>query len=95
LETVEESGTISFAGESEVCRRRGVGNDSAIRECKMSSDIHQISTERERQSDLEFARKAVDYLEKKGLGPEEVIDYLVEEFNLDRDTARALAARAA
>ncbi|HWL50130.1 MAG TPA: hypothetical protein VNT92_09660 [Acidimicrobiia bacterium] len=61
----------------------------------MSSDIHQISTERERQSDLDFARKAVDYLEKKGVGSEEVIDYLVEELNLDRDTARALAARAA
>ena len=61
----------------------------------MSSDIHQISAERDRQSELEFATKAVEYLGKKGLGPEEVIDYLVEEFNLDRDTARALAARAA
>lgn len=61
----------------------------------MRSDIHQISTERERQSDLEFARKAVYYLEKKGLRTEEVIDYLVEEFNLDQDTAMALAARAA
>ena len=61
----------------------------------MSSDIHQISTERERQSDLEFARKAVEYLGKKGLGPDEVIDFLVDEFNLDRDTAGALAARAA
>ncbi|MET0564831.1 MAG: hypothetical protein ABW021_00095 [Acidimicrobiia bacterium] len=61
----------------------------------MSSDIHQISTERDRQSDLEFARKAVEYLGKKGLGPEEVVDYLVEEFNLDRDTARALAVIAA
>lgn len=61
----------------------------------MSSDIHQISTERERQSDFDFARKAVEYLGKKGLGPDEVIDYLVEEFNLDRDTARGLAARAA
>jgi hypothetical protein len=61
----------------------------------MSSDIHQISTERERQSDLDFARQAVDYLGKKGFSPEEVIDYLVEELNLDRDTARALTARAA
>lgn len=61
----------------------------------MSSDIHQISTERDRQSELEFARQAVEYLGKKGLGPEEVVEYLVEEFNLDRDTARALAARAA
>ncbi|HYJ24893.1 MAG TPA: hypothetical protein VE027_07810 [Acidimicrobiia bacterium] len=61
----------------------------------MGSDIHQISTERERQSDLEFARKAVEYLGKKGLRSDEVIDYLVEEFNLDRDTARALAATAA
>ena len=62
---------------------------------RLSSDIHQISTERERQSDLDFAGKAVDYLGKKGLTSEEVIDYLVEEFNLDRDTARALATRAA
>jgi hypothetical protein len=59
----------------------------------MISDIHQI--ERERQSDLEFARKAVEYLGRKGLGPDEVVDYLVEELGLDRDTARALAAVAA
>ena len=58
----------------------------------MSSDIHQISAERDRQSDLEFARKAVEYLGRNGLGPEEVIDYLVEEFNLDRDTALAAMA---
>lgn len=61
----------------------------------MISDIHQISTERERQFDLEFARKAVLYLGKKGLGPDEVVDYLVEELGLDRDTARTLAAVAA
>ena len=61
----------------------------------MSSDIHQISADRDRQSDLEFARKAVEYLGKKGLGPEEVVDYLVEEFALDRETARAFAVRAA
>jgi S-adenosylmethionine synthetase len=61
----------------------------------MISDIHQISTERERQSDLEFARKAVEYLGRKGLGPDEVVDYLVEELGLDRDTARALAVVAA
>lgn len=61
----------------------------------MPSDIHQISTERERQSDLDFARKAVEYLARKGLGPDEVVDYLVEDLHLDRDTAKTLAAVAA
>jgi hypothetical protein len=61
----------------------------------MISDIHRISAERERQSDLEFAQRAVLYLVKKGLGPDEVVDYLVDELGLDRDTARSLAAVAA
>ena len=61
----------------------------------MIADIHQISTDGERQSDLEFATRAVVYLEKKGFGIEEVVEYLMEEFDLDRETARALAAVAA
>jgi hypothetical protein len=35
------------------------------------------------------------YLEKKGLGFEEVIECLMDEFDLDRETARALASVAA
>lgn len=61
----------------------------------MLTDINQISTDRERQSDLEFAARAVVYLEKKGLSVDEVIDYLIDEFDIDRDTARALVAIAA
>lgn len=61
----------------------------------MVSDTQQISTERERQSDLEFAAQAVVYLEKKGLHVDEVVDCLVSEFDLNRETARALVAVAA
>ncbi len=61
----------------------------------MISDIHSISNERERQFDLEFARRAVQYLGKKGLGVDEVVDYLIEELGVDRETARSLASVAA
>lgn len=61
----------------------------------MVTEIHKISTDKQRQFDLEFAAQAVIYLEKKGLGVEEVIQCLVDEFEIDRDTARALAAVAA
>jgi hypothetical protein len=57
--------------------------------------VHEITAEIERQSDLEFARQAVDYLRNKGLNPDEVADYLVEEFGLDRDTARSMVSVAA
>jgi hypothetical protein len=61
----------------------------------MITEIHQVSTDAQRQSDLEFATRAVVYLEKKGLGSEEVIECLMDEFDLDRETARALASVAA
>lgn len=61
----------------------------------MTSEIQQISTDPERQSDLEFAARAVVYLEKNGLGEDEVIDCLVEEFDLDRETARTVVSIAA
>ncbi|MGH8871199.1 MAG: hypothetical protein ACRDWS_04415 [Acidimicrobiia bacterium] len=61
----------------------------------MTNEIQQLSTERERQSDLEFASRAVVYLEKKGLGVEEVTEWLMEEFGLDRETARAIVVVAA
>ena len=60
----------------------------------MVSEIHRIATDK-RESDLEFASQAVVYLEKKGLGVDEVIDCLMEEFELDRDTARAIVSVAA
>lgn len=61
----------------------------------MITEIHQISTDTQRQSDLEFATRAVIYLEKKGLRTEEVIECLMDEFDLDRETARRLASIAA
>ena len=61
----------------------------------MSTDIHKVSTDSHRQSDLEFATRAVIYLEKKGLRTEEVIECLMEEFDLDHETARRLASIAA
>ena len=61
----------------------------------MITEIHKISTDSQRQSDLEFASRAVVYLEKMGLGHDEVVEALMDEFELDRDTARALATVAA
>ena len=67
----------------------------AYRRYEMITEIHKISTDSQRQSDLEFASRAVVYLEKKGLGHDEVVEALMDEFELDRDTARALATVAA
>jgi hypothetical protein len=61
----------------------------------MANDVHEITTEREGQSDLEFATRAVNYLRSKGLSNDELTDYLVEEFGLDRDTARSMVSVAA
>jgi hypothetical protein len=61
----------------------------------MSNEVHEIRTETEHQVDLEFARRAVDYLRTKGLSQDEVADYLVDEFGLDRDTARSMVSVAA
>jgi hypothetical protein len=61
----------------------------------MITEIHQIATDTQRQSDIEFATRAVIYLEKKGLRTEEVVECLMDEFDLDRETARRLASIAA
>jgi hypothetical protein len=61
----------------------------------MITEIHQVSTDTQRQSDMEFATRAVIYLEKKGLRTEEVVECLMDEFDLDRETARRLASIAA
>ena len=45
--------------------------------------------------DLDFASRAVVYLEKSGLQAEEVVDCLMVEFDLDRETAVELASLAA
>ncbi|MDP9144667.1 MAG: hypothetical protein M3N43_08210 [Actinomycetota bacterium] len=45
--------------------------------------------------DLEFAGRAVIYLEKSGLDADEVVDCLMDEFDLDRVTAVELASLAA
>jgi hypothetical protein len=61
----------------------------------MANEVLEITTERERQSDLEFARRAVIYLHPMGLSNDEVADYLVDEFGLDRETARSMVSVAA
>ena len=61
----------------------------------MITEIDQVSTDTQRQSDIEFATRAVIYLEKKGLRTEEVVECLIDEFDLDRETARRLASLAA
>ncbi|HEU4917725.1 MAG TPA: hypothetical protein VFV13_14290 [Acidimicrobiia bacterium] len=61
----------------------------------MANEVHEITTERERQSDLEFATRAVIYLRTMGLSNDEVADYLVDEFGLDRDAAGSMVSVAA
>jgi hypothetical protein len=61
----------------------------------MANEVHEITSERERQSDLEFARSAVIYLRTMGLSNDEVADYLVDEFGLERDAARSMVSVAA
>jgi hypothetical protein len=48
-----------------------------------------------RNRDLELAGRAVIYLEKHGLDRESVVRCLIEEFELDRETAKAVVALAA
>ncbi len=61
----------------------------------MANEVHEITTERERHSDLEFATRAVIYLRTMGLSNDEVADYLVDEFGLDRDAAGSMVSVAA
>lgn len=46
-------------------------------------------------ADLDFASRAVIYLEKNGLEIDEVVECLIDEFELDRETAQELASLAA
>ena len=45
--------------------------------------------------DLAFASRAAIYLEKKGLNHRAVVQCLIEEFELDQETAEAVASLAA
>lgn len=45
--------------------------------------------------DLAFAQRAAQYLDKKGLDHLAVVQCLVDEFELDRETAEAVASLAA
>jgi hypothetical protein len=49
----------------------------------------------DRAHDLAFAERAALYLEKQGLDHEAVVRCLVNELELDRETAEAVAALAA
>lgn len=46
-------------------------------------------------ADLDFASRAVIYLEKNGLDTDEVVECLIDEFELDRETAQEMASLAA
>jgi hypothetical protein len=59
----------------------------------MSNEVHEVTSERE--SDIEFARSAVHYLRTKGVANHEVAEYLIEEFGLDRETAKSMVSVAA
>jgi len=58
-------------------------------------DYTEVATEEFDVAELQFASRAVLYLEKQGLDEEAVIKCLIEELELDRDTAEALAKLAA
>jgi hypothetical protein len=61
----------------------------------MADEVHEMAAERERQSELEFATRVAHYLRDKGLSRDEVADYLVDEFGIDRETARSMVSVAA
>lgn len=61
----------------------------------MIAKIQQVSTNDQIDADLEFASRAVVYLERNGLDLDEVVDCLMDEFQLDRETAVELASLAA
>jgi hypothetical protein len=52
-------------------------------------------TSADRFEDLAFAGRAALYLDKQGLDHRAVVKCLIEEFELDRETAEAVASLAA
>jgi hypothetical protein len=49
----------------------------------------------DRSEELAFAERAAVYLDKQGLDHRAVVKCLIEEFELDRETAEAVASLAA
>ena len=61
----------------------------------MNTKPYRVPETNERLADLSFAGRAAIYLEKQGLDSEAVVRCLMTEFDLDRETAEALADLAA
>ena len=59
------------------------------------STITPSRTSADRSEDLAFAGRAALYLDKQGLDHRAVVKCLIEEFELDRETAEAVASLAA
>ncbi|HUO46131.1 MAG TPA: hypothetical protein VM470_04805 [Acidimicrobiia bacterium] len=49
----------------------------------------------DRVADVEFAERAAIYLDKQGLDANAIVRCLMEELDMDRDTAEAVASLAA
>ncbi len=60
---------------------------------RSTSSLWRISADR--SEDLAFAERAALYLDKQGLDHRAVVKCLIEELELDRDTAEAVASLAA
>lgn len=61
----------------------------------MNTKPYRVPDADQRVADLAFAGRAAIYLEKQGLDEEAVVRCLMDEFDLDRKTAIALAGLAA
>jgi hypothetical protein len=61
----------------------------------MVSQLLRIVDREALSQDLSFARRAAEYLDKQGLDEDAIVRCLMDEFDLDRVTAEAVASLAA
>jgi hypothetical protein len=61
----------------------------------LRSTITPSRTSADHSEELAFAERAAVYLDKQGLDHRAVVKCLIEEFELDRETAEAVASLAA
>jgi hypothetical protein len=61
----------------------------------MVSQLLRIVDREALSQDLSFARRAAAYLDKQGLDEDAIVRCLMDEFDLDRVTAEAVASLAA
>jgi len=61
----------------------------------MVSQLFRIVVQEPPIRDLAFARRAAVYLDRRGLDEEAIVRCLMDEFDLDRVTAEAVASLAA